>query len=79
MLKTQPFVAIFLLDDKENVSSFQTARNIWTKKRNFHDFSMTSATFPKFHDLFQVLKPGGALSNSMTFHDFSYCWLRKVQ
>ena len=23
---------IFLLDDMENVSSFQTARNIWTKK-----------------------------------------------
>ena len=53
MLKIQLFFLgggdIFLLDDKENVSSFQTAQNTWTKMK-FRDFSTTSTISPKIKD-----------------------------
>ena len=64
--ETQPFWSIFSPDDIENVCSFQTARNLGTKKRNSmtfpwpRPFFLESATFPGLENAF---------SNSMTLHD----------
>ena len=66
MLKTRPLGGIFLCSGKENVSSFETVWNIWTKILDpMDDFSMTSAIFPKFHGF---SRPGKC---NLKFHDFS--------
>ena len=56
-----------MVDDKENVSSLQTAPNVWTENE-FNDISMTSAIFLK-----SMTSPGpeNAFANSITFHDSS--------
>ena len=66
MLKTHPFWGIFLLGDKENFPSFQTAWYFGTKNWNSMTFPWPgpffrkSMTFPGLENIF---------ANSMTFHD----------
>ena len=47
MLKTQPLWAIFLLNDKENVTKYLD------HKMKFQDFSMISTIFLKIHDFYR--------------------------
>ena len=55
---------IFLLDDKEHVSSFKIVRDIWTKKRNSSIFPWL-LYFSKIHGF---SRPGKCI---FKFHDFS--------